>query len=57
MLKVDKRKLTCFGHFDGDFLTCIECYDSECRKATNERIEKEDGIEKEDEGDTNADNK
>ena len=50
MLKVDKRKLSCFGHFDSDFLACFECYDSECRKATNERIEKED------EGDTDDNN-
>ena len=50
MLKVDKKKLSCFGHFDGGFLTCIECYDSECRKATDERIRKED------EGDKDADN-
>ena len=48
MLKVDKRELSCFGHFDNDFLTCIECYDSECRKATDERISKED------KGDTDA---
>ena len=49
MLKVDKRKLSCFGYFDGDYLKCIQCYDLECRKATEERIEKED------EGDTDAD--
>lgn len=38
MLKVDKRKLSCFGYFDSDFLACIECCDNECRKATVVRI-------------------
>ena len=49
MLKVDKRELSCFGYYDDDFPTCVECYDSKCRKATDERISKED------EGNTNAD--
>lgn len=37
----NKKELTCFGHFDG-CIKCIQCFDAECRKVTDQREKDED---------------
>lgn len=39
---IDKSILACFGNFDGSYWQCIECYDTECRRATEKREKEED---------------